>query len=376
MVLDVSGLRSLALRGTELMVGAGATTADIETFLDGQGRMAVLGTGEAVASAGFCLGGGFSLYSRRYGLGADQLLGVRLVDYQGRLIEASPTHHEDLFWALQGAGAANFGVVTSLRLQTHPVPPIVTVYNLRWPLARAAEVADLWFRWAGKCSDRFGASLQLAGGAHAPLVSILGIYLGGRSELESLLPDCPEPKGRLLSEGSYSAAVQHYSGSSSLRWQARSNFLDRPVDTSAMSAIVEELSAPAPCGVHLQWNTYGGAIARVAPEATSFFHRRPLAAMQALCDWQLPQDDAASRQWLKRFTHLIDPLGNGHAYQNHADELRQDWARAYFGSNLERLQEVKQRYDPHGFFRSAQGLSSAKAAQENLPELVRTSRAP
>lgn len=142
-VLDVSGLRSLELRGTELIAGAGATTADIETFLDGQGRMAVLGTGEGVASAGFCLGGGYSLYSRHYGLGADQLLAARLVDYQGRLIETSSTHHQDLFWALQGAGAANFGVVTSLRLQTHPVPPIVTVYNFRWSPDKATEVADL-----------------------------------------------------------------------------------------------------------------------------------------------------------------------------------------------------------------------------------------
>jgi Berberine and berberine like len=34
----------------------------------------------------------------------------------------------------------------------------------------------------------------------------------------------------------------------------------------------------------------------------------------------------------------------------------QDWARAYHGSNLDRLRRVKAAYDPGGFFRFHQSL--------------------
>jgi FAD/FMN-containing dehydrogenase len=44
------------------------------------------------------------------GLLHDALLSVRMVTAEGYLITASETEHQDLFWALRGAGA-NFGIV-------------------------------------------------------------------------------------------------------------------------------------------------------------------------------------------------------------------------------------------------------------------------
>lgn len=70
--------------------------------------------------AGFALHGGFGLLSRMYGLAVDNILAARIVLADGTLVEASPTSHPDLYWAIRGAGSS-FGVVVAVKIQLFQV---------------------------------------------------------------------------------------------------------------------------------------------------------------------------------------------------------------------------------------------------------------
>jgi FAD/FMN-containing dehydrogenase len=82
-----------------------------------------------VSVAGPLLGGGHSLLQSQYGYSLDGLVSARVVLASGEIVEASHTKYPDLFWALRGAGH-NFGIVTSLEVQTYDVPSNWTVYSL------------------------------------------------------------------------------------------------------------------------------------------------------------------------------------------------------------------------------------------------------
>jgi FAD/FMN-containing dehydrogenase len=43
-------------------------------------------------------------------------------------------------------------------------------------------------------------------------------------------------------------------------------------------------------------------------------------------------------------------------YQNFSDEAETGYLRAYYGANLERLVEIKRKYDPDNLFRFAQSI--------------------
>ena len=74
-------------------------------------------TGGAISTtgiAGLTLGGGLGWLMAKYGLAADNLLGVELITADGDIVEVTEDSDADLFWALRGGGG-NFGIAASLK---------------------------------------------------------------------------------------------------------------------------------------------------------------------------------------------------------------------------------------------------------------------
>ena len=105
------------------------------------------GTVSDTGIAGLTLGGGLGWLSSKYGLTVDNLLSADVVIADGRLLTASATENEDLFWGLRG-GSGNFGVVTSFEYQLHAVGPTVVGGMVVYPLAKAKEVLRFYREFA------------------------------------------------------------------------------------------------------------------------------------------------------------------------------------------------------------------------------------
>lgn len=115
----------------------------------------------------------------------------------------------------------------------------------------------------------------------------------------------------------------------------------------------------------LQLDAFGGALNRVAPDATAFVHRASLMHGQFLAYWTAgdPVDVVeANLEWIEGFYAGMRPFWSGAAYQNYIDPDLADRPRAYYGDNLPRLAEVKRRYDPDGVFRFAHSIPRGRDA--------------
>jgi FAD/FMN-containing dehydrogenase len=380
-VIDVAPMRSVSVSGGVATVGAGARLGDVYESLQAHGLAIPAGTCPPVGAAGLTLGGGLGILGRAYGVTSDRLVAAQLVLADGRVLECDETHEEDLFWALRGAGAGNFGVVTSLVFRTVPAPA-ATNFHLAWPPARAAAVIEAWQVWAPLAPDELYPSLKLtvAGEVDQPAsVDVYGALLGTESDAAQLLDELVVRAG----SDPISASAKHMSFSETRRFWAelpvgdghaphapsaqqphlfaKSEFFKRPLPSAAGAALIENFLQGRAAGEsrELDFMPWGGAYNRVSPGATAFVHRDEVFQLKHAVvvdpEASIGEKEAAHR-WVARSWASVHPWGSGRVFQNFPDPELEDWAGAYYGPNYQRLVRVKARYDPESFFHFHQSL--------------------
>ena len=373
-VIDVAPMASVTVEGGVATIGAGARLGAIYDALDAHGVTIPAGCGPLVGIAGLVLGGGLGLLGRRHGLTSDSLAGAEVVLADGTVTECDDAREADLFWALRGAGAAGFGVVTRLRFATVPAPDATRLQAV-WPGEAAAALVDAWQRWAVDGPADLAASLLVAAPADpaAPVTATVGgAFMGSEAAAARLLADLAaaagaEPVAQVLAHGSYRQTKRDLAGTADDdplehdHVESRSAFLARPLPAAAIAALVEHLAADRRAGEsrELDLTPMGGAYGGVPAAATAFVHRDARVLLKHAVVTGLAAaagDRAAAADWLERSSALVDGHGTGGAYQNFAEPGRADWARAYYGANLERLAAIRERYDPAYVLRSPQSI--------------------
>src|SRR5215208_1453379 len=163
-LIDVTPMRSVTVAGGVATVGAGARLGEVYEGLQAHDLAIPGGTCPPVGVAGLTLGGGLGILGRKHGVTSDHLVEAEVVLADGRTLQCDDHHEQDLFWALRGAGAGNFGVVTRLVFRAVPAPSSTTNVQLAWPFADAAAVVQAWQRWAPTAPDELSASLKITTG--------------------------------------------------------------------------------------------------------------------------------------------------------------------------------------------------------------------
>src|SRR5262249_14279662 len=110
--------------GKTVRAEAGVTWGEFDRETQAFGLATTGGLVSTTGIAGLTLGGGLGWLMGSYGLACDNLISVDVVTTDGRLLTASESRNEDLFWGLRGGGG-NFGIGTSFEFQLHPVGPML-----------------------------------------------------------------------------------------------------------------------------------------------------------------------------------------------------------------------------------------------------------
>jgi FAD/FMN-containing dehydrogenase len=370
MVIDLSPMKSIVVDTAEpsVRVGGGVLLKALIETLGPTGLMVPVGECMPVGVPGLALGGGFGLLSRSHGLTCDNILEARVVTADGTALTASRRENPDLLWALRGAGGGNFGVVTSLTLRLHPVPPAIAFATVFWPLAQAGKVLKAALTdFAEDAPDELDALISmLPMPTGKRVLGALAVYDGGPAvgaKVLSRLTGLGTPMQAKISTGPYFKVLLGLPNQvREIHDYYKSGFVTGRLPDPAIDLLVDRFASTEENAPEIEnmvmFELAGGAINLVPPTATAFVHRHHTLLLSLVATWKgaAGEPNPPEKRWADDLYAALAPYYSGEVYQNYPDLELGDPLRAYYGENLERLMAVKRQFDPENAFRFAQGI--------------------
>jgi FAD/FMN-containing dehydrogenase len=369
--IDFSRMRKVRVDAEKrrAYVEPGATLADLDEATQAHGLAMPVGINSTTGIAGLTLGGGFGWLTRKYGMTIDNLVSVDVVTAEGKKIRASANENGDLFWAVRGGGG-NFGVVTQFEFQLFPIGPEIVAGLIVFPFNQAKQILTKYRQFVDSAPEELNVWVVLRKApplpflpetVHGKEVVVLPVfYCGAVAEADKLiapLRDFGTPLGEHIGPQPY---VQWQKAFDPLLTPGARNYwkshnFTELADGALNSAIEFAGKLPSPqCEIFI--GLIAGAPNRVAPNAMAYGHRDARFVLNVHGRWDEAADDEKGIGWAREFFKASAPYASAGAYVNFMTAEEGDRVAAAYGSNYERLVEIKRRYDPENVFHFNQNI--------------------
>jgi FAD/FMN-containing dehydrogenase len=368
-VIDLASIHGIRVdpESKTARAGGGARWNAFDYETNAHGLVTTGGTVSTTGVGGLTLGGGLGWLMRKHGLACDNLIGADVVTADGRFLKASATENSDLLWALRGGGG-NFGVVTSLDFRLHDAEPIVGGMAL-YPGAMLADVLRFFRSYTESLADSVTTMAGVVvsdaskSGPDRNAAWIAVCHSGPVDEglrLVRPIKDFGPPMADQIGETPYLTLQTMFDAGSApgQRNYWRSNFLEDLGDEAIDTFVSLADAGIAGSGTNMFFEHMGGAIARVGEHDTAFSNRKAKYDVTILGSWPDAADDAANIAWTRASGDKLKAFATGAGYVNYmTGDEGSARVRSTYEANLERLIEVKRKYDPTNFFSSNQNIA-------------------
>ena len=134
------------------------------------------------------------------------------------------------------------------------------------------------------------------------------------------------------------------------RYYTKSGIVSR-LDETLIDAMLELISAAPVSLPRVALPPKGGAVDRVARDATAFWHRGDLYTLILQTRGDDPAEDEKNIAWARSQWPALEKFTTGFYANLNQAEGKTSLVREAYGNNYERLLSLKRKYDPANLFR-------------------------
>jgi FAD/FMN-containing dehydrogenase len=334
-------------------IAGGSLLRELDQEAMAFGLVTTAGTVSHTGVGGLTLGGGFGRLGRRFGLTLDNVISMDVVTADGEYRRASADENPDLYWGLRGGGG-NFGVVTSFEFQLHPMQREVISANFTFPVSEAKSVLNFFGEYCEEAED----NLQVDGGIFAGTKRDIGVgifvcFSGPHDKAEKLFAPIRKA-GTVVNERVGAMDYVHLQQVGDDEDPRNGRYLKSGFIGIMTPALVDDIITvfePNPGRTNsVIFQQSGGAIGRVAPDATAFAHRDSKHNMLCNVSWPQGSDPTEHIKYIREVWSGVEKHVQGF-YTNDLYEESQSMVNSNYRDNYGRLVALKDRYDPTNLLR-------------------------
>jgi FAD/FMN-containing dehydrogenase len=372
LVIDLRQINQVTVdpQARTVTVGGGALWTEVDAATAPHGLAVTGGHVTHTGVAGLTLGGGVGHLMRSLGLSSDNLISAEIVTADGRVLQASETENQDLFWAIRGGGG-NFGIATRFVFALHQMPPTVFGGLIFYAPENGPALMRLYNKACKAMPDQVTTILAYLLAPPLPVVpeslhfkpvyAVIAVATDQTVGEKVLAPlrEFGPPLFEMIAPLPYYPVVQSLfdpalppGTKGYLNGHYFSELSDDLID------MVHDHTGQMPTG-HSQmlFLQMGGAVARVPEDKTAFGGRSAGFLSMFVGIWEETGDRAPAVAWARGFTQATEPLSEGSTYINLADTQTEDrLIRSYGREKYDRLAGIKAKYDPENVFRLNQNI--------------------
>ncbi len=355
LVIDLALMEYVEIDGHVATVAGGASAAKVIAAATASNLIAVTGWHGLPGITGSVTVGGYGPLIARHGLALDSLIGAELVLADGQRLTVDQDNNPDLLWALKGGGG-NFGVVTSMKVRLHPARQVLGGMIL-FPWEEAEAVLGRYAKAIAVASNNLSVVvgiISLPDGS--PALFLAPAWTGELSDGElamEVLKRCGSPMHVQIASMSYQDLIQSFD-------ERVANDRHHALETRWIPALSPEVIAALIAGGASRTSLFStiilqhfrGLPAQLPPHSTAFGLRREHLMVEIIASWDPTAGDNGSvhKGWARELCQALAPLSLPGGYPNLLGPHAQDQIAHAYGDNITRLQAVKRRFDPDGFF--------------------------
>jgi hypothetical protein len=368
-VIDISKMNNIIVDEDKktVKIQGGVRNREIYEILGELGYPFPGGGCPTVGVVGLALGGGWGYSSRLFGLTADSMLEISMIDYKGNVINASNNTNEDLFWACRGAGGGNFGVISTMTFKLPEKIKMATLINIDYIKVENDEmikIFEIWIKFLKDLDRRINLKMGIYNSEEKGKgIKITGIFYGRKEEADGILVPLKNVFKNGVFDLDYMTALEAYriiqdSHPPYEKYKSSGRFVYNDFDRNDIEKIIKLVSTRAEGATYTAVSLYGlgGAVADKDKEETAFYYRDANFIMGLQSVWEESKFASQNVEWVKARLEYIKLITTG-AYVNFPSAELQNYEKEYFGSNAEKLKEIKRKYDPFNVFGFPQGIN-------------------
>jgi hypothetical protein len=350
---------------------AGCLLGDVDRETQVYGLAALMGFVSNTGIGGLTLGGGMGYLTRKYGWTCDSVVSMEVVTADGKVVTASETENEDLLWALRGGGG-NFGVVTSFEYKLYPVGPEIIGGAIAWRVEDAPAVLELVRKTMENAPPELVVVAAIRPAPPAPwlpkdihgkpIVAIFFCHTGSLEEGEKAAAPIKAfgiPVGDVLIKRPYitQQSLIDATQPKGRRYYWKSEYLPgyEPEMIAQFIECGKDLPSPH-SGIILF--PIGGALENLPGDYSAVGNRDASVLLNLTSSWEKPEDDDVNVEWARSIWRDMRRFSTGGTYINFlTEEEGGDRIQAAYGDNLERLAELKGKWDSANLFRQNKNIT-------------------